>query len=119
MKHCRFSAVMALALAAALLLGACGAHQDIPEISMNPPSQDSQPTQAPTQPKFSVESIRTQMFSDVEQFSLYYDLACYMRYYDLMDAPEGAFSFYAPITLAEAAAAFRLARRELELALEG
>ena len=102
MKYRQFIAAALLALVTVLLC-ACGGQEEL-SLPAETQTLSTQPTTEPTQPKFSVETIRTQEFSDLEKISLYYDLACYMRYYDLMDAPEGKFSPYAPITLTDAAA---------------
>lgn len=94
----RYICAVAVCLLCALVLGACTAGKT-PENSV--PEGTDQPTQA-TQPPFTVESIRTVEFTDVPAYSLYYDLACYMRYYGIMDTGE-EFDLYGMVTRVDAA----------------
>lgn len=68
-----------------------------------------------TQPKSPLEEIRTHSFTDVPAQCAEYDTVCYMRHYDIMDAADGAFLPYAPVTRADAAEALcRLTGEELQ-----
>lgn len=98
MKKPMLAAVLAVSLLCMPLLGACTrepAQQDSPQTTQ------SQPTEA-TEPPFTMDSIRTAELADVPKHSLYYDLACYMLYYDIMDAEDSTFSPYEMIAPGEA-----------------
>lgn len=98
MKKHTLAAVLAVSLFCAVLLGACSRE---PAPLDTPQTTQSQPTEA-TEPPFTIDSIRTAELTDVPKYSLYYDLACYMLYYDVMDAPEDTFSPYEMIAPGEA-----------------
>ncbi len=97
------------------MLGAC-VPGDTSENTTGTPVQSTQTQpEETTQPKFTLESIRTQSFTDIPADSADYDTACYVRYYDIMDAADGVFSPYAPVTRVDAAEAFcRLTGKNLQ-----
>ena len=95
-----FAVVLVVCLLCAALLGGCSAAELPRDTGVRTETTSIPET---TEPPFSIVSIRTAEFTDVPAYSLYYDAACYMRYYDLMDAPEGAFSPYAMVTHKEGA----------------
>ena len=99
MRYRTLIAVMAMCLLCALLLGACLQTSTESTIEQTTPPT----TAAPTEPGFTVESIRTAQLSDLPAYSLYYDTACYMLYYGLMDAVDGKFLPYEMLTCAEGA----------------
>lgn len=55
------------------------------------PTQLETPTEPPTEPPFTIDSIRVETFHDIAPESSAYDTACYMLYYDIMDAENGLF----------------------------
>jgi len=99
MKNRTLISAVAICLLCALLLGACMRTSTESTVAQTPPTT----TAAPTQPGFTVESIRTAQLSDVPAYSLYYDTACYMLYYGLMDAVDGKFLPYEMLTCADGA----------------
>lgn len=117
MKKRVFAAVAAMSVLCGLL-GGCTAGDS--QETTTVPEQTTLQTQPEetTQPKFTLDSIRTETFTDISADSVDYDTACYMRYYGIMDAPEGAFSPYATVTRADGADAFcRLTGETLQEAL--
>lgn len=102
MKRNTLLSVTALCLASALLLGACGAQQ-LPEPPVTTQPQTQPPTTVATEPPFTIDSIRTAQLSDVPVYSLYYDTACYMLYYQLMDQTDGAFQLHSMVTRGDGA----------------
>lgn len=99
MKYRTLISVTAMCILCAFLLGACLQTSTESTIGQTTPPT----TTVPTEPGFTVESIRTAEFSDVPAYSLYYDTACYMLYYGLMDAVDGQFLPYEMLTCAEGA----------------
>ena len=100
MKRRTLISVMARCLMFALLLGACSGQQQ----QVQPGNSQTQPpTTVVTEPAFTLDSIRTAQLTDVPVYSLYYDTACYMIYYDLMDAQDDQFLPYAMVTHADGA----------------
>ena len=99
MRYRTLIAVTAMCLLCALLLGACLQTSTESTIEQTTPPT----TAAPTEPGFTVESIRTAQLSDLPAYSLYYDTACYMLYYGLMDAVDGKFLPYEMLACAEGA----------------
>ena len=91
--------LVAVSLLCSILLGACGAGAAQPTGS-HPIQTD--PIVA-TQPPFTLDSIRTAELADVPAYSLYYDTACYMLYYNIMDAMNGEFDPYGMVTRADGA----------------
>lgn len=99
MKKNKIALLLAVSLLLALLLGACNAGNTQ---QTEPQTQQTDPS-AETQPQFTLDAIRTAEFLDIPAYSLYYDTACYMRYYDLMDAEDGKFDLYGMMTRADGA----------------
>lgn len=99
MRYKTLISVTAMCILWALLLGACLQTSTESTVGQTTPPT----TAAPTEPGFTVESIRTAEFSDVPAYSLYYDTACYMLYYGLMDAVDGQFLPYEMLTCAQGA----------------
>jgi hypothetical protein len=95
MKRKNLISLITICLVCAIFLGACSGAQSSPEQSeLNGTTQTVPPTTEATQPPFTLDSIRTATLSDVPAYSLYYDTACYMLYYGLMDAEEDRFRPY-------------------------
>ncbi len=69
------------------------------ELETSTPTQPE--TSAPTDPPFTIESIRVATFSDIAATDPAYDTACYMLYYDIMDAENDLFSPDRMVTQAE------------------
>lgn len=105
MKRKNFISLTALCLLLVLLLGACGGGQ-MPE-QPGTTNQTQAPTTVETEPPFSLDSIRTAQLADVPAYSLYYDTACYMLYYGLMDAQQDRFGLYEMVTHGDGAEAVR------------
>ena len=90
--------VIALCILCGLLVGAC----------TNPsPAVEPAWTEKSTVPVFGMEDIRTAQFSDLSDQDPYYDLACYMLYYKLMDAKDGQFLPNKMLTYADGAEVIR------------
>lgn len=99
MKRNTLAVLLALSLLCALLLGACGTG-NAPQTDGQ--TQQTQPTVA-TEPPFTLDSIRIAELSDIPAYSLYYDTACYMLYYGIMDAADGEFDLYSMVTRVDGA----------------
>lgn len=100
MKKRTLAAILSLWIITAFLLGACTVDDEQPNTSTQTETTQSTET---TQPEITLDSIRTEEFSDIPVTSLYYDTACYMRYYGIMEAPEGKFSPYSMATRTDGA----------------
>lgn len=92
--------ILSLCVLCSVLLGACGPQQ--PE-QMPGTVQLPTETTVATEPGFTLESIRTAQLSDVPVYSLYYDTACYMLYYGLMDKENDQFLPYKMVTHSDGA----------------
>lgn len=99
MKHKTLISVIALCVLCGVLLGACMKTSTESTVGQTQPVV----TTAPTEPGFTVESIRTAELSDVPVYSLYYDTACYMLYYGIMEQKDGKFLPYEMLTCADGA----------------
>lgn len=102
MKKHTIAVLLALCLLWGGALGGCTAGQSGQDTGASAP-ETTLPVQT-TQPPFTIDSIRTARFADVPAYSLYYDLACYMVYYGIMDGVDGEFLPYEMVTQAEGAA---------------
>lgn len=94
MKKKRIWILTVLCLFLLSLLGGCGAGQ-----AQNKPSGGGKKETEP----FSIKNIRTAQLTDVKEEDTCYDTVCYMLYYKLMDAEEGAFAPDRMLTQKEAA----------------
>lgn len=99
MKKHTIAALLAVCLLCAAVLGGCSSPRQGTDASQSENALPEQTTQAP----FTIDSIRTAQFADVPAYSLYYDAACYMVYYGLMDAVDGEFQPYTMVTRAQGA----------------
>ena len=85
-------AILFLSVAALLLAGSILASQYlIPSLPQEPTQLENPTDPPPTEPPFTIDSIRTETFYDIPSGSAAYDTACYMLYYDIMDAENGQF----------------------------
>lgn len=116
MKKRIFAAVAAMSLLCGLLGGCIPAGRGQDTYAPTQTTQ-TQPTET-TAPPFTLDSIRTETFTDITGDGANYDTACYMIYYGIMDAHEGAFDPDVMITRAQAADAFcRLTGESLQTEL--
>lgn len=108
-------AILFLSVAALLLAGSILADQYLKPSLPQDPTQLENPTDPPpTEPPFTIDSIRTETFYDIPSGSAAYDAACYMLYYDIMDAENGLFFPDRVVTQAECIDALeRLTGKEL------
>lgn len=114
MKKNILAVPVAVSLLLALFLGACGTGN----VQQTGPQTHQTDPPVQTQPPFTLDSIRTAELSDVPAHSLYYDTACYMLYYDIMDAPEDKFDPYGMMTRVDGADAMcRLTGKTMQQAL--
>lgn len=96
-------------------LSACVPGQQQEDTTTAPVQTTQTQPEETTQPKSPLEQIRTQSFTDIAADSADYDVACYMRHYDIMDVTDGAFLPYAPVIRADAAETFcRLTGKNLQ-----
>ena len=102
----RRTSILAVCLACVLLFSACTAGGNALSTYQPTQSAQTQPTEESTEPKSILDEIRTETFSDISSDSVAYDTACYMVYYDIMKAKDGAFLPYAMLTRAEGAEMF-------------
>ncbi len=95
-------AIAFLSVALLLLIGSILVSQYLTEPSVpQDPTQTEAPTDPPTEPPFTIDNIRVETFHDIAAGSAAYDTACYMLYYDIMDAENGLFFPDRMVTQAE------------------
>lgn len=87
-----FLLTIVVCLVCVLLIGSC---------AKAPTAFTPEHTKESSASTFDIEDIRTAQFSDISDQDPYYDLACYMLYYKLMDAENGQFLPNEMLTVAD------------------
>ena len=95
-----FLSVALLLLIGSVLISQYFIAKPDPSATEDPPQTEA-PTDPPTEPPFTIDNIRVETFHDISAGSAAYDTACYMLYYDIMDAEDGLFFPDRMVTQAE------------------